>query len=611
MNVMTRRLYARAHGTLALCRRIAPLVLGLFLLLLSARGASAQKFDPYGEAVPEHGATGVLPDADNLADPAGTPVPPSDKPSYLPTSVSLVGTSGGHFSVDGHPFRHVGVNEVDYVYEGDPNGDQWNDTYFLRQGGVKQIRVILANDALPTQTILDDLDTALGIAWSRGIRVTVALTNFYYGDHWGHSANGGHTAVAGDAGYYTDSCCGGIHLLNHAWIAGGYNVNYKPFVRAVVSRFAGDGRIFAWEVGNEIGAPNGDVEAAIAFYRDMALTIKGIDPGHMVAPGIICTQWLPLTTQDQKNRLYQYMDYVVEHHYDPNSPNPGDLSDNQLAATLNKPLVIEEYGVNQTIPPYTDHSNIMPKVSDFFDWAYATQPYKQADAVMVWGVDFGWDHGSGDAYFGPWEQGLSNDYLQLWRETADWSRVSPRYSDVPPGDTFYTYIECLSNRRAINGLFGWVSDSANDQYQPGASITRADAVKALVRAMGFPLQFPATPTFTDVPRTSPYYRYIETAVAYGIISGYADHTFRPDNNLTRGQMCKVIVVAGQVRYGWPINTAGSPHFTDVLPGSTFFIYVETAYNRQIVNGYGNVFYPNNPTTRGQFAKMLSQAISCS
>jgi hypothetical protein len=106
--------------------------------------------------------------------------------------------------------------------------------------------------------------------------------------------------------------------------------------------------------------------------------------------------------------------------------------------------------------------------------------------------------------------------------------------------------------------------------------------------MGFSLQFPANPTFTDVSRTSPYHRYIETAVAYGIISGYADHTFRPDNNLTRGQMCKVIVVAGQVRYGWPINTAGSPHFTDVPVGSTFFIYVETAYNRQIVSGYVNV-----------------------
>jgi hypothetical protein len=617
MKMMTMMKRTRSiRGILAAGREIVPLVLCSILLLLASMGASAQtpvKSDPYGEPVPTVGGGVVLPDADNPADPAGTPVPPApDKPAPLPPGISLVTTSGGHFAVDGHPFRHVGVNEVDYVYEGDPNTDLWNDTYTLRQGGIKQIRVILANDALSTPAILDDLDRALGVAWNRGIRVTVALTNFYYGTHYGHAGNGGHTAVAGDAHYYTDTCCGGIQLLNHAWIAGGYNDNYKPFVRAVVNRFAGDGRVFAWEIGNEIGAPNGDVEAAIAFYRDMALTIKGIDPGHMVTTGIICTQWLPLTTQDQKNRLYQYMDYVVEHHYDPNSPNPGDLSDNQLAAYLNKPLVIEEYGVNQHAWPYSaDHNLIMPAVSDFFDWAYAAQPYKQADAVMVWGVDFGWDHGSGDANFGPWEQNLGNDYLQLWRETADWSRPTPRYVDVPPGDTFFGYIECLSNRRAVNGHFDWVDDQHNDEFRPGATVTRADAIKAIVRAMGFPLQFPANPTFTDVPRSSPYYRYIETAVAYGIISGYADHTFRPDAFLTRGQMCKVIVVAGIAKYGWQINTAGGPHFVDVPTDQTFYIYVETAFNRQIVSGYGSYFYPGNYTTRGQFAKMLSQAISCS
>jgi hypothetical protein len=194
-------------------------------------------------------------------------------------------------------------------------------------------------------------------------------------------------------------------------------------------------------------------------------------------------------------------------------------------------------------------------------------------------------------------------------------RTAPRYADVPPGDTFYTYIECLSRRRAVNGLYNWVDDNHDNEFRPGEAITRAQAIKAIVRAMGFPLRFPATPTFTDVPRSSPYYRYIETAVYYGIISGYADHTFRPDANLTRGQMCKVIIVAGIAKYGWSINTNGGPHFVDVpgpVPGpqQTFYDYVETAYNRQIVSGYGSYFYPGNNTTRGQFAKMLSQAISC-
>ncbi len=571
--------------------------------------AEPGKVDPYAEPVPTSPGEVVLP-GDGTADPAGNPVPPLEQDLYAPAPPSgFVTTSAGHFWLDGQPFRHVGVNQAGFTYEGD---DIWIDTWYLRQGGVKQIRIILANDAFSTQTIIDKLDRALGVAWSRGIRVTVAFTNFYWSTHWGQDGGNGHTAVAGDNlnNYYTNTCCGGLRLLNRAWITGGYNVNYKPFVQAVVTRFRNDARIFAWEIGNEIGAPDGDVEAAIAFYRHMAHFIKGIDPNHLVAPGIICTRWLPLLTWDQKFRLYELMDYVTEHHYEPNS-NQGDLDDAQLALWLNKPLVIEEFGVSQVDPPYSnDHDLIMPRVSDFFDWAY-TSPIKSADAVLSWGVDFGNDHGSGDAHFGPWEQGLANDYLQLWRENADWARVSPRYSDVPPGSTFYSYIECLSNRRAVNGLFHWADDAHNNEFRPGDPVTRAQAIKSIVRAMGWTLRFPATPTFTDVPRSSPYYRYIETAVHYGIISGYQDRTFRPDAYLTRGQMSKVIVIAGMVRYGWQINTAGGPHFVDVPPDQTFYAFIETAYNRNIINGYANnYFYPGNNTTRGQFAKMLAQAISC-
>jgi hypothetical protein len=554
------------------------------------------KYDPYADPLPDP-AGPVLPDADNPADPAGNLVPVApDKPVPLPPVTSFVTNSGGHFAVDGHALRHVGVNSVDFIYEG---SDIWNDTYYLRQAGVKQVRIILANNHYTTQQMIDRLDSALGVAWSRGIRVTVALTNFYYGNHWGADGAGGFTAVAGDEGYYTDTCCNGVHLLNHLWIEGGYTLHYKPYVGAVVDHFKNDGRIFAWEIGNEIGAPNGEIEQTIAFYRDMAGYIKSIDPNHLVAPGIICTSWLPLTTADQKSRFYALMDYVTEHHYEPNDPNTGDLNDDQLAALYNKPLVLEEFGVSQQDWPYnSQHSLIMPEVSDFFDWGYRYEPVKPADAVMIWGVDFGNDHGSGDAKFGPWEQNLVNEYLQLWRESADWARVSPRYSDVPVGDTFYAYIECLSNHRAVNGLYNWVDDSHNDEFRPGDPVTRAQAVKAIVRAMGWSLYTPpAGPTFTDVPPTSIYYRYIETAVHYGVINGYNDHTFRPDAFLTRGQMSKVVVIAGMVSYGWPINTTGGPHFLDVPVTQPFYSYIETAFNRHIVSGYGSYFYPGNNTTR--------------
>jgi hypothetical protein len=54
--------------------------------------------------------------------------------------------------------------------------------------------------------------------------------------------------------------------------------------------------------------------------------------------------------------------------------------------------------------------------------------------------------------------------------------------------------------------------------------------------------------------------------ARGIVSGYADGTFRPSNPATRGQIAKIIVLGE----GWPLDTSGGPHFTDVPPGYVFY-----------------------------------------
>ncbi len=106
----------------------------------------------------------------------------------------------------------------------------------------------------------------------------------------------------------------------------------------------------------------------------------------------------------------------------------------------------------------------------------------------------------------------------------------------------------------------------------------------------------------------------------GIISGYNSSPpclnglwvpcFLPNNNTTRGQMAKLVVLAANL----PINTAGGPHFSDVAVGSTFYQYVETAYNAGVINGYTvgcpttqACFKPNNDVTRGQLSKMASLA----
>ena len=63
----------------------------------------------------------------------------------------------------------------------------------------------------------------------------------------------------------------------------------------------------------------------------------------------------------------------------------------------------------------------------------------------------------------------------------------------------------------------------------------------------WPLYTPAAPTFRDVPVENAFYQHIETAYSHGLISGYNCGAgcleFKPGNNATRGQICKIVYLA--------------------------------------------------------------------
>ncbi|MDQ5826311.1 MAG: S-layer homology domain-containing protein [Chloroflexota bacterium] len=112
----------------------------------------------------------------------------------------------------------------------------------------------------------------------------------------------------------------------------------------------------------------------------------------------------------------------------------------------------------------------------------------------------------------------------------------------------------------------------------------------------------------------------------GVLSGYSSsppcpnaswiNCFLPGNLITRQQLAKVIALGATV----PANLQGSPHFTDVAPGTAFYEYVEYAYNAGALSGYTcggpgepcdgqrrAYFRPLANVTRGQISKMVAEA----
>jgi len=161
---------------------------------------------------------------------------------------------------------------------------------------------------------------------------------------------------------------------------------------------------------------------------------------------------------------------------------------------------------------------------------------------------------------------------------------------------------------AVHYLYcaGVISGYADNTFRPYTNTTRGQLCKIVVLAEGWEVDCPEVGHFTDVLPTDPFYCFIETAYTHQIISGYSDGTFRAGNNVTRGQLCKIVRLAS----GWADDLTGAPHFTDVPPNSTFYTYIETCYNHQLISGYADgTFQPGNSATRGQICKIVYQAIT--
>ena len=108
---------------------------------------------------------------------------------------------------------------------------------------------------------------------------------------------------------------------------------------------------------------------------------------------------------------------------------------------------------------------------------------------------------------------------------------------------------------------------------------------------------------------------MECLASRNILGGYSDGTFRPNNDITRGQLSKV--VSNAAGFNDPVS---GQTFEDVPPSSTFYTWVQRMASLGIMSGYpcggpgepcgsGNrpYFRVNSNATRGQIAKIVSNA----
>ena len=121
--------------------------------------------------------------------------------------------------------------------------------------------------------------------------------------------------------------------------------------------------------------------------------------------------------------------------------------------------------------------------------------------------------------------------------------------------------------------------------------------------------------FIDVPSDHTFRPYVQCLATRGILGGYGNCTFRPNNGITRGQLAKI--VSNAAGFSEPVQ---GQFFADVPPDNPFYAYIQRLGARGQISGYPcggpnepcdpqnrSYFRPNGSTTRAQIAKIVANA----
>lgn len=111
--------------------------------------------------------------------------------------------------------------------------------------------------------------------------------------------------------------------------------------------------------------------------------------------------------------------------------------------------------------------------------------------------------------------------------------------------------------------------------------------------------------FLDVPASSPYYVAIESLVQRGVLQGYVDNTFKPQQTVNRAEALKMILAGGGVAIKKGLYSTGFP---DVPLDAWYAGYVMEGSLRGIIQGNPDgTFAGERTVNKAEFLKMVTQA----
>lgn len=196
---------------------------------------------------------------------------------------------------------------------------------------------------------------------------------------------------------------------------------------------------------------------------------------------------------------------------------------------------------------------------------------------------------------------------------ADWKKREPNepdavknpFADVNAGDWFYRDVLFSYEKGLMSGM-----DAA--AFAPYANTTRAQIAVIFYRMEGSPA-VEGENSFTDVVRgsgTAWFYDAVTWAQQNGIMGGYSNSSFAPNDPITREQLAAIFYRYAQYK-GYDTTQGGMAirEFGDYESISDYAMgAMAWAVNTGLVKGDSNLLYPNGTATRAEIAALLHRFV---
>ncbi|WLR50678.1 S-layer homology domain-containing protein [Bacillus tianshenii] len=170
------------------------------------------------------------------------------------------------------------------------------------------------------------------------------------------------------------------------------------------------------------------------------------------------------------------------------------------------------------------------------------------------------------------------------------------FTDVQSGDWFSEAVDYLTSENILNGY-------EDGSFKPQGELTRAEAAKILATALNLDTEGAADPNFSDLSAGHWAFDYVAALTEAGVINGYEDGTFQPNKKVSRAEVAKMVAES------YDAGETGTSSLTDIdghwAKGYIAALVDEGVINGY----EDNSFKPNNTITRAEAAKVIYETLN--